>query len=770
MQSMSFRADRSGLLTILFGTWLVTGSFALDADTKGAVSANPDELWRRGIELVSKGDFQHAAETVQQIPSGGFMDRIRTWLNEYQTKQTTRKEMDRADFEKYVGYAKARIERKEYALALDKALLAADVSENREEFLRQEWLQNLVNDALVKADELRKKSDWRGAWHIYADLGALYEREPRYEKLEHEVLTHLRLDTMFNEESNWRERIEKVEWKDAESALECIGLYYVEVPDFKVLTERGLEQLLLLADSPSAQKTFEGLQNEDDRRDFKARIQENLDQVRAAPALDRRACVERFRRAVHKINKETIRLPEELVVSELMRGALEPLDDFTTIIWPQDIEEFDKHTRGDFIGVGISIIKNRVGEIEVVTPLEDTPAFRHGIQAGDIITKVDGVEIKSYSLPKVVDTITGLADTPVTLTIRRGESEIEFPLVRSKVKIQSVKGWHRRPDGTWNHWADEENKIGYIRITNFQKNTAEDLDNVMAELRPKGLKGLILDLRWNPGGLLDSAWQVSSRFLNRGDGVVSTKGRNQAEDQRLNAAGDGPYNDLPLVVLVDEGSASASEIVSGAIRDNHRGTVIGERTFGKFSVQNLIPLSSSNAKLKITTSRYYLPSGVSLHREPTSTMWGVEPEIPIRLARKERINAFQLRRDADLLGPPKPTTNADEAEKPVDLSKIDPLTGEEDGPETKRDEELDTVDAGGPSDGSPKDGDGKSADADTPKADELPPLEQPDENNRPKEDPQVDTALLFLRVKLLGILHPTLADAEAQVPKKTAQP
>jgi len=769
MQSKSLRADRSGLLTILFGAWLIMGSIALGADTQGAVAAKPDELWRRGIEFVSKGDFQHAAETVQQIPGGGFMDHIRTWLGEYQTKQSARKEMDRADFERYVGYAKARIERKEYALALDKALLAADVSEDREAFLRSDWLQQLVNDALAKADEFRKKNDWKGAWHIYYDLGALYEREPRYQKLEHEVLTHLRLDTMFNEESNWRERIEKVEWKDAESALECIGLYYVEVPDFKIITERGLEQLLLLAESTSAQKAFEGLRNEDDRRDFKARIQENLDQVHAAPALDRRACVARFRRAVHKINKETIRLPEELVVSELMRGALEPLDDFTTVIWPQDIDEFDKHTRGDFIGVGISIVKNRVGEIEVVTPLEDTPAFRHGVQAGDIITKVDGVEIKSYSLNKVVDTITGLQDTPVTLSIRRGESDIEFPLVRSRVKIQSVKGWQRRPDSTWNHWADEENKIGYIRITNFQKNTAEDLANAMAELKPKGLKGLILDLRWNPGGLLDSAWQVSSLFLNRGDGVVSTKGRNQGEDQRLNAAGDGPYNDVPLVVLVDEGSASASEIVSGAIRDNHRGTVIGERTFGKFSVQNLIPLSSSNAKLKITTSRYYLPSGVSLHREPTSEKWGVEPEIPIRLARKERINAYELRRNADLLGPPKPETKTADEDKPVDLSKFDPLTGQEDGPENKSDAAVDAAKAGDPDDAA-KVADGKTEDAAAPKADELPPLEQPDENLRPKEDPQVDTALLFMRVKLLGILHPTLADAERSVPRKTAQP
>ncbi len=724
-------------------------------------AAKPDDLWRRSVELVTKGDFCAAAETMHQVPAGGqLVDRVRNWLDDYRSRIADRKIADRAEFDRYVEYAKARVERKEYSKALDWSLLAADVAENREDFLRSDWLGRLVNDSLAKADELRQKRDWRGAWHIYADLVALYERETRYAKLEREALTHLRLDTMFGEESHWQERIEKVEWKDAEAALECIGLYYVETPDFKKVCESGLEQLLLLCDSESAQKAFDGLKNEDDRRDFKTRIQENLDQVRAAPSIDRRACVERFRRAVQKINKETVRLPEELVVSELVRGALDPLDDFTTVIWPQDIEEFDKHTRGDFVGVGISIIKNKLNEIEVVTPLEDTPAFRHGVQAGDIITKVDGSTIKDFSLNKVVNTITGLKDTPVTLTIRRGDEEIEFPLVRDQIKIQSVKGWERKSDGSWNHWIDADSKVGYVRITNFQKNTAEDLANAMSELEAKGLRGLVLDLRWNPGGLLDSAWQVSSLFLNKGDKVVSTKGRNQGEDQSLTVPGDGPYSDVPLVVLVDEGSASASEIVSGAIRDNQRGAVVGERTFGKFSVQNLIPLSASNAKLKITTARYYLPSGASLHREPTSQTWGVEPQIPIRLARWERINAWQLRRDADLLGPPKPPAKKDEVAKSAEPT-IDPLTGDE----------IDLQKRDGEDAASAKDSktaeEGKTAEATEP---ELPPLEQPDENTRPKSDPQVDTALLFLRVKLLGIRHPTLATAEPELPANAAKP
>ncbi|MDO8631923.1 MAG: hypothetical protein Q7R41_15665, partial [Phycisphaerales bacterium] len=249
-----------------------------------------DDLWRKSLNLALQGDFKGAGEALHQLKDGKFLDEVRGWLDEYQTKQTARRELDRADFDKYVGYAKARIERKEYAKALDQAILAHDVAEDKDAMLSSDWMRDLVNKALDEAAELRKKKDWRGAWHLYADLSALYEREPRYQKLEHEVLTHLRLDHMFKEDSHWAERIEKVQWKDAEAAMECIGLYYVVPPDFKAITERGLEQLLLLADSESAQQAFEGLKNEDDRRDFVSRIQENLDQVRAGANVDRAEC------------------------------------------------------------------------------------------------------------------------------------------------------------------------------------------------------------------------------------------------------------------------------------------------------------------------------------------------------------------------------------------------------------------------------------------------------------------------------------------------
>lgn len=707
---------------------------ALAEDGKTASAAKPDEAWRQGVELCSQGEFERASELLSTVDSPvKQVSEVRAWLSDFEEQQKARKQLDREEFEKYTRYAKERIERKEFTRALDQAIKAADVADDREAMLQADWMRKLVNDALEAADTYRKEHEWRKAWHIYADLGVLYDREPRYQKLENAVLTHLRLDAMFGEKSNWKERLERVQWRDAEAGLEHIEYYYVESPDFKAIAESGLEQMLLLAESKSAQETFASLADPDERNDFEVRIQQHLDQVRGAPRIDRKECVRRFRRAI-RINKDTVRLPEELVVKELMTGALEPLDDFTSIIWPSATEDFDKHTRGDYIGVGISIIKNQFDEIEVVTPLEDAPAFRAGVQAGDIITDVDGVSIKGYSTNKVVDTITGPRDTQVVLTIRRGKKMIDFDLARKKVKIQSVKGWKRKPDETWNYWRDKDRGIAYIRVTNFQRNTVEDLQNVISELKPQGLKGLILDLRWNPGGLLDQAWRMSALFLKDGDKIVSTKGRNPREDQELDTPGTGALSDLPLVVLVNDSSASASEIVSGAIRDNNRGVVVGERTFGKFSVQNLIQLSSSQAKLKLTTARYYLPSGASLHRDPGAETWGVDPDVPIRLGRWESFNAWQGRREMDLLGPRKPTE------------------------EEKEDSEL-AADA--EDNENAEDADEKVADAKDDPENKLPPLKQLDENGRPKgADPQVDAALLFLRVKLVAERYPTLAAAD----------
>ena len=288
-----------GVALVLLGPAL-----GMASDKSPAATASRSALWRKSADLVAKGEFSGATDAIRQIaPGSELVGEVRAWLEEYEAKQIKRRALDREDFDKFVGYAKARIERKEYAKALNHVFRAKEVAEDRDALLESDWLLQLVGKALEKADELRGEHEWREAWYLYAGLGAIYEQEPRYRKLGNEVRTHLRLDAMFDEKSHWEEQIERRQWRDAEYALELVGLAYVEKPDFKAITEHGLEQLLLLSESKTAQKTFEGLGNADDRGDFRARVQRHLDQVRAVASVDRSECVKRFRRVVKKINK-----------------------------------------------------------------------------------------------------------------------------------------------------------------------------------------------------------------------------------------------------------------------------------------------------------------------------------------------------------------------------------------------------------------------------------------------------------------------------------
>lgn len=814
-QRISFLAT----LGLLIG-WTVAP--ALADDTKGRPAQARDPRLARSIDLVRAGNFDRAAELADDLETDdGIAGKVRDWLVEYKQIQEERRAFNRQDFEKYVGYAKARIEREEFGQALRWVSRAADVAENKDELLGSDWVRKLVADTLNEAKGYREKHKWIPAYNIYSYLSDLYEREPRYRKLENEVLTHLRLDVMFDKQGRWKERLEHIRWQDVEPALAYIERWYFPGPgkrmDFRSVAEGALEQLLILADSPSAREALADstrLDDEFDRASFRARIQKNLDDIREGSSIGHRTANRHFRRALD-INRETIKLPEELVVSELMRGALEPLDDYTTIIWPAEVEEFKKHTRGDFVGVGISIIKNTKEEIEVSSPMAGTPAYRAGVLPGDVITHVNGESLKGFSLNKTVKTIVGPPDTKVTLTMRREGKSFDLELDRKVIKIPSVKGHSRREDDpqAWNYWIDKDQRIGYVWVDSFQENTVEDLDNVIRDLKADGAKALILDLRGNPGGLLTSAQDMTSLFLEKGSPVVSTKGAIPGENQEFNTRFDGPHKDIPLTVLVDDRSASASEIVSGAVRDSHRGVVIGERTFGKFSVQNLIPLGTSGkAQLKLTTARYYLPSGDSLHREEGAASWGVEPDVMVPLATKEKIRVWEMRREAERIGPaPESPLVEDESEDTPDEKPEPQLTWftlndaavYEMTVEQKKDEEVfDHVEIEGRTvetkattgDGTELpikelriegdqigvlalDAEGNPLEAATLVVDDheatrnkLPRLIQTDENTRPRVDPQLESALLQMRVMLLSQAYPAIAAAPRKTPTQNARP
>jgi carboxyl-terminal processing protease len=303
------------------------------------------------------------------------------------------------------------------------------------------------------------------------------------------------------------------------------------------------------------------------------------------------------------------------LIESAINGMLSGLDPHSSYMDAKSYRDMQVQTRGEFGGLGIEVTQED-GFIKVVAPIDDTPAARAGIQAGDLITHLDGESIQGLNLNQAVDKMRGAVNTKITLRItRKGvDKPIEVTLTRDVIRVRSVR------------WRVEGGDIGYIRISSFNEQTADGLKkaiaDITAQLPPEKLKGYILDLRNNPGGLLDQAIAVCDTFLDHGE-IVSTRGREDDETQRFDAHPGDLINGKPLIVLINGGSASASEIVAGALQDQKRATILGTRSFGKGSVQTIIPLGSGNGALRLTTARYYTPSGRSIQA------LGITPDIEV---------------------------------------------------------------------------------------------------------------------------------------------
>jgi carboxyl-terminal processing protease len=325
---------------------------------------------------------------------------------------------------------------------------------------------------------------------------------------------------------------------------------------------------------------------------------------------------------------------EEVTTKQLVDGAIDgmlaALDPHSAYLTPELYRELQVETKGAFGGLGIEITQ-RNGMLTIVAPIEDTPAYRAGLKSGDVILKINGEFTKDMSLVEAVKKLRGKKNTTVRLTIKREGSEKlrEVKLTREVIKIRSVKSKSLAPG------------YGYLRITQFQERTDEDLNRALRKLSDEshGMRGLVLDLRNNPGGLLSQAVQVADVFLDGGM-IVYTDGRLENQRQKYFAHKAGTWEAFPMVVLVNAGSASASEIVAGALQDQKRALVVGKGTFGKGSVQTILPLHE-DAALRLTTARYYTPSGRSIQAK------GIEPDIAIDQT-KDGKDRFPIVREADL--------------------------------------------------------------------------------------------------------------------------
>ncbi|MBC7784545.1 MAG: S41 family peptidase [Burkholderiales bacterium] len=335
---------------------------------------------------------------------------------------------------------------------------------------------------------------------------------------------------------------------------------------------------------------------------------------------------------------------EKKLQQSAINGMLGSLDPHTMYVPPDKIEAFNDALDGSFRGVGIRLNQTPEGDIEVITPIDDSPAWKAGVRPGDVIIKVNGETIGGMRLEDVIPKIQGSPGTKVTLTMRRGKSEpLDLTMTRQEFVVPMIKGFSRNEDNTWNFWVDDETKIAYLRLTQFTPDTGDKISEIVGGLLKDGLKGLVFDLRFNPGGRLEEAERIIDLFVKDGT-IVTVKGRNRPE-QKMVAKADGTFPDFPMVVLVNEHSASASEVVAGSLKDNNRAIVVGSRTYGKGSVQEVVPLDANAGELKITVAYWYLPSGKLVQRLKDAKEWGVEPNVVITMNedQQQAIAEAQLR-------------------------------------------------------------------------------------------------------------------------------
>ena len=365
-----------------------------------------------------------------------------------------------------------------------------------------------------------------------------------------------------------------------------------------------------------------------------------------------------FGEVYERVRREYVEeVSDKELIEAAIEGMLQSLDPHSSFMNEDTFKDMQVQTKGEFGGLGIEVSMED-GFVKVVSPIDDTPAFKAGVQAGDFIIEIDGESVYGMSLGDAVDKMRGKVNTEINIKISRGDLEpFDIIIVRDRIKVQSVR-------------ARREGNAAYLRITSFNEKTEsgliKNMDKLVEEIG-KDITGVILDLRNNPGGLLNQAVAVSDAFLDRGE-IVSTRGRKKRGQQKFSATKGDISNGLPIVVLINGGSASASEIVAGALQDHKRAIIMGTTSFGKGSVQTIIPVQRDSA-MRLTTARYYTPSGNSIQAT------GISPDIIVKQAKIEELEPFSNRKESDLKGhlenPEESNKTLDEIKDKQDTSNID---------------------------------------------------------------------------------------------------
>jgi len=552
----------------------------------------------------------------------------------------------------------------------------------KRQILSDAFVKEVVQKAINRAARLEVEGKWLEAYtDCYGWLVAIDPDNKGYFDYAERLLDKATLAMVFEDSpcETSDERFQDVQKEMFVQAINFLNSYYVSLIDYGEMAVKAIDRCKQLTEviktlsqqSPDAQNAGKNATNltkitweAQELSAWSSSLDGLLDEVKSASdglvGLGRSRFLEIFSKVLD-LNKATVDLPEPLLISQFSEAAFASLDPYTVIVWPKQVQDFEQMMTNEFTGIGIEISRVK-GLLTVSSLLVDTPAYNSALDAGDVIEKVDGLLTKDMTLFCAAKKIKGPAGTKVKLTIRRPSEDkgvedkvFDTTITRDTIVVPTVRGWQRVKDGKWLYMVDEENKIGYVRLTSFSSDTALGLENALRELEGEGMRGLILDLRSNTGGLLDQAVAVVDKFVEEGT-IVSRQPRAGQQPIYEEAHKRGTHPNYPLVILINSRSASASEIVAGALADpvHKRGVLIGARTHGKGSVQGITGYLGKGAQLKYTMAYYHLPSGQKVESQEAAEKkgtkdWGVAPNVEVDLRTDELKKMLEVQRQNDVL-------------------------------------------------------------------------------------------------------------------------
>ena len=540
--------------------------------------------------------------------------------------------------------------------------------QQKEKLLSDKFVKDVLQKAVDKATGFEAEGKWLEAYiNCYAWLVVIDPNNEGYSDYAQQIYDKATIAASLEDSpcETTEERYEGVDRKIFIRTINYLDLHYVNRIDYKQTVIKALERCKLLGEVMEFPPDDFNFANENQKTGYGYKqslsawsipLEAMLDEIEQDSAgMNKYRFLNIFEKVL-KLNETTIKLPQSLLIAHFSEAALSALDSYTIIVWPRQVQEFEKLMTNEFSGIGIEISKPK-GILTVSSLLPDTPAYKSGLDAGDVIEAVDGIETKDMTLTCAVRKITGPRGTKVKLTIKRPgeEGTNDIVITRGKIVVPTIRGWQRTDSGRWLYMIDPENEIGYIRLTSFSADSADDLEKVLDELEDRGLKGLILDLRYNSGGLLESAIDVSDKFIDEGLIVARQSGFGRLPIYEK-ADEKGTHPNYPLVLLVNSNSASASEIVAGALADktHKRAILVGTRTHGKGSVQGVTNSIGDGAQLKYTMAYYHLPSGQRVEsreemKKQDRSDWGVGPNIVVDLNSEELKKMIDVQRANDVL-------------------------------------------------------------------------------------------------------------------------